>query len=410
MIQLGIETFIKEKKWQGRLENRRMAFCGHSASVDKNLQSSLSLIQLHTPLKISCLLGPQHGFKGTQQANMMATEDENMRMDDLAKVDFTSESNSLKLPVFSLYSQKTRRLTKEMLSCFDVLIVDLQDVGCRVYTYLTTLLYIMEDLDRTGKELWVLDRPNPAGRGVEGSILGPDFYSFVGAAPLPIRHGMTLGELALWYKNLKKLDLSLEVIPMKGYHPRSWPKDLPWVLPSPNMVDAECARMYSGTVLLEGTHISEARGTVFPLKAFGIPDMNASSVLKLMQKLAPDWLQGCILREEFFQPTFDKFKNQMCSCLRIYASSPFYEEQKFQPYRIVSLFLKCFKQVHPDFSWILPPPYEYEYKKLPIDILSGDDFLRSWIEDSHSSIQDLEEKLKKDEDHWKKQRENFLLY
>ena len=410
-MQLGIETFIKEKKWQRRLENRRIAFLGHTASVNKNLQSSLYLIQSNTPLKISCLFGPQHGFKGTQQANMVTTEDEYITGQTPSfPFSFPVQNASIKQPVFSLYSNKTRRLTKEMLSYFDVLICDLQDVGCRVYTYLTTLLYIMEDLNCTGKELWILDRPNPAGRSVEGSILNSDFFSFVGAAPLPIRHGMTLGELSLWYRDLKQIDLTLEVIQMRDYQMKDWPFDLPWVLPSPNMVDEECTRIYSGTVLLEGTHISEARGTVFPLKAFGIPDMDASSVLKLMQKLAPEWLQGCALRIEFFKPVFDKFKNQTCSSIRIYAVPPFYKGRDFQPFRIVSLFLKCFKQIHSDFAWILPPPYEYEYKKLPIDILSGDDFLRGWIEDSHSSISDLEDKLSKDEDIWKKQRKRFLLY
>lgn len=399
MFTLGIESFIKENLWKNRLEKSRLAFLGHTASVDQNLQSSLQLIQAHTPLKVSCVIGPQHGFKNTKQANMITTENE------------TPQSTTNNVPVFSLYSDNTRRLTQEMLSCFDVLIVDLQDVGCRVYTYLTTLFYILEDCSKAGKEVWVLDRPNPAGRKVEGSILNEEFTSFVGAAPLPIRHGLTLGEAANWYCSLKKLNLSLKVIKMKNYQPEKtpWP-DLPWVLPSPNMVDEECARCYSGTVLLEGTKVSEARGTVFPLKAFGFPDMNTEPILKLMNKLAPEWIKGCALKEEFFQPVFDKFQSQTCSAIRIYAKEPFYKKALFQPYRLVSLFLKCLKKVHPDFDWISPPPYEYEYEKLPIDILSGDDFLRLWIEDQNASVTDLENKLLPDEQLWQEQRKKFLLY
>ena len=396
MVKLGIESFIKEKKWKGRLEKHRVAFLGHSASVTQNLQNSLDFIQAHTPLKISCIIGPQHGFKTTQQANMITTEDEQTRP----------------YPVFSLYSEKTRRLTKEILSHFDVLIVDLQDVGCRVYTYLTTLFYVLEDCAQADKEVWILDRPNPAGRKVEGSILNPNFVSFVGAAPLPVRHGLTLAEAASWYCSLKNINIQLEVIKMQNYHPeiKAWPTDFPWVPPSPNMVDEECARCYSGTVLLEGTKVSEARGTVFPLKAFGFPGMNAEAILKLMYKQAPHWLKGCILRKEYFQPVFDKFQNQTCSAIRIYAVDPVYKEQDFLPYRLISLFLKCLKFIHPDFDWISPPPYEYEYEKPPIDILSGDDFLRDWIENPQASVVELEHRLSTNEKQWEEQRKNFLLY
>ena len=239
MFELGIEVFIKQKKWEGRLTKRRVAFLGHPASVDQSMQSSLNLIKSHTPLKISCVIGPQHGFKGDRQANMIVTEDE----------------NADSLPIFSLYSSKTRRLTQEILSFFDVLIVDLQDVGCRVYTYLTTLFYALEDSARAGKEVWILDRPNPAGRKIEGSLLNKKFFSFVGAGPLPMRHGLTLAEAAYYYCSLKKLNLQMETVKMTNYQPaqRAWPVGLAWALPSPNMVDEECALCYSGTVLLEGT-------------------------------------------------------------------------------------------------------------------------------------------------------------
>ena len=405
MIELGIEVFIQEKKFK-QLQNRRAGFLGHNASVNKNLENSLSLIQKHTDLEVTCVIGPQHGFYGIEQANMITTED--------TKIPLSQEAieNKKSLHLFSLYSEKHRRLNTEMLSQFDVLLVDLQDVGCRVYTYLTTLIYILEDCEKHQKEVWVLDRPNPAGRTVEGSILNENYYSFVGTAPVPIRHGMTLGELALWYHAVKKLNLPLKVIQMNNYQPTKepWPKKLTWVMPSPNMTDEECARCYSGTVLLEGTKVSEARGTTFPLKAFGFPDMQAEAILKLMQKTAPKWLKGCTLRSEFFKPVFDKFQTQNCSAIRIYADKSSYNEKTFRPYRLISLFLKCLRKIHPDFELFSSPPYEYEHKKMPLDILSGDNFLRSWIEDTQSSVDDLEQKLSSDEKQWQSERKKFLLY
>ena len=429
-MELGIEIFIREKKWQG-LQKHRVAFLGHSASVDSHLKSSLSLILTQSPIKVSCILSPQHGFYGVEQANMITTEDEPAHPVELnpcvgngeprqAQMPDTPSSTkhltgnkTHRCPVFSLYSSKNRRLTPEMLAQFDTLIVDLQDVGCRVYTYLTTLFYILEDLEHTGKEIWILDRPNPVGRKIEGAILNPDFLSFVGAGPLPLRHGLTLGEAALWYRSLKNLNVDLQVIKMKAYFPEKapWPSHLPWVLPSPNMTDRECALCYSGTVLLEGTNISEARGTVFPLKAFGWPNKPAvQEVLKLMVQTAPQWLRGCVLRKEFFKPQFDKFQNQVCAGLRIYASAGLKNETSFTPYRLVSLFLKCLKKAQPDLDWKKAPPYEYEYEKWPIDILSGDDFLRQWVENPDSSAQDLEKKLGPDETLWAEQRKPFLLY
>ena len=400
-MKLGIEVFIQEKKWQAGLENKRVGFVGHNASVDSKLQSSIQLLLKHTPLKISCALGPQHGFKNTKQANMIPTEDQNLCI-----------PKQKPIKIFSLYSSHTRRLTKEMLSHFDVLIIDLQDIGCRVYTYLTTLFYILEDATKAQKEVWILDRPNPAGRTIEGRILNKNFTSFVGTAPLPIRYGMTLAEAARWYVHFKKLNIKLEIIPMQNYDPNicPWPKNLAWTLPSPNMVDEECARCYSGTVLLEGTLVSEARGTVFPLKAFGFPNMKTKNILDAMLNLESNWLKACKLKEEFFIPMFDKYQGQECSAIRIYATSPFYEPKNFRPYRLISLFLKCLKKVHPGYKLWLNPPYEYEYKKMPIDILSGDSFLRNWVEDSESSPKDLEKKLQTDETKWEEISKAFLLY
>ncbi len=429
MTQLGIEVFINEKPWKHRLENCRIGFLGHFASVDSHLQSSLQLISLYTPLNITCVFGPQHGFKMIEQANMITTQSEKLSLHKLCSIVYPSVSMgdnecttnkkiakdnkvAKDIPIFSLYSDTTRRLTTDMLSYFDVLIVDLQDVGCRVYTYLSTLFYVMEDCHKAGKEVWILDRPNPVGRKVEGSILKKEFTSFVGVAPLPIRHGLTLGECAKWYYSKKQFNNKLEVITMKNYNPVKNPdfKGLAWVAPSPNMPDTQTARCYSGTVLLEGSILSEARGTTSPLKMFGFPDMDVKQVLQLMNKKAPHLLRGCVLREECFKPLFDKFKNQLCMGLRIYIDHPFYQAELFSPYRLICLFLKCFKEVHVEVDLWKPPPYEYEYKKLPIDILSGCDFLRHWVENNDATIQDLENKLQPDEKQWIAEIKPYLLY
>ena len=428
MTQLGIDVFIKEQKWKNRLENRRAGFLGHTASTAQNLQSSLQLIVKNTPLKISCVLGPQHGFQAVEQANMITTAHTQSRLAALTPAVYPhlkingapplpKQTADKEIPVFSLYNSSTRRLTKQQLSYFDVLLVDLQDIGCRVYTYLTTLFYVLEDCCKAQKEVWILDRPNPAGRAVEGSIL--KIQSFVGAGPLPMRHGMTLAELAKWHCDSKQLTRALNqnnswltIIKMKNYKPhvQPWPKGWAFVPPSPNIGDTETARCYSGCVLLEGTHVSEGRGTVFPLKIFGFPNMDVKAVMNRMHRKAPQWLKGCVLREEHFKPVFDKFKNQLCSGIRIYASGSFYDENLFRPYRLVSLFLKCVLEVHADFKLWRAPPYEYEDKHPPIDILSGDEFLRQWIEDPQARPQDLENKLHTDELIWAKERKPFLLY
>src|SRR5262249_12315121 len=204
------------------------------------------------------------------------------------------------------------RPTAAMMDTFDVLLVDLQDLGCRIYTFITTLRYVLEEAAKARKAVWVLDRPNPAGRPIEGLTLRPGWESFVGAGPLPMRHGLTLGELGLWFIERYKLDVAYRVIEMEGYDPAvapgyGWPLgERTWVNPSPNAANLWMARAYAGTVMLEGATLSEGRGTTRPLELFGAPDINAHDVITEMHKLAPHWLEGCRLRECWFSPTFHK--------------------------------------------------------------------------------------------------------
>ena len=391
----GAEVFLNDPSWLKKVKDKKLAYLGHSASVDYKGQLILSLLLNKEDIQLSCLFSPQHGFTSIKQANMISTED--------------SFYKGIKL--YSLYSEKTRRLTPEMKKSFDVLLFDLQDTGCRVYTYLTTLFYLIEDCEKANKSLIVLDRPNPLGRYIEGNLFNEKFKSFVGLAPLPMSHGSTLGELALWYKNWKKLKTDLHVVKMKAYKSqKTWSEKNPWLMPSPNMTSLSCARCYPGTVLLEGTKISEGRGTTKPLELFGRPNMDTKKIKQFMLEKGSSFLSGCFLREMEFEPMFDKFKNKVCLGFQIHLDKAWAEKGSFRPYRLIGLFLKAFRQIHSSDLWKAEPPYEYEYTLDPIDILSGSSDLQNWIEDSSLSSKAWDEFLFHEESQWKKQRQDFLLY
>ncbi|MAV91051.1 MAG: hypothetical protein CL676_06490 [Bdellovibrionaceae bacterium] len=399
---LGIERLLQEKELQDQLLDKRLALVAHPASVTSELQHSLDALIQGTPLKVVKAFGPQHGMRGEKQDNMIESED---YVDPVHQI-----------PVHSLYGE-VRRPTPKMLDGVDVVLFDLQDVGCRIYTYLTTLIYLMEDLNAlSGKELWVLDRPNPAGRPVEGQILDMKFESFVGAAEVPMRHGLTLGEMALWYKEHKGLQLPLKVVQMKNYFPMEapdfgWPQSqLAWVNPSPNMPRLTNARQYAGSVLIEGTQLSEGRGTTIPLEVFGAPGLKVNEIEKWVRDHAGEWLKGCALKTQYFEPTFHKFKGQLCAGFQIFTDTCFYQPDAFQPYRLYGAFLKAIHQVHPEFDLWRKPPYEYEEKLVPIDILSGNEELRQWVEDARPLVGEWDERLRKDEESWKTQIQPFLLY
>ena len=290
--------------------------------------------------------------------------------------------------------KKTRRLNEEMKESFDVLLFDLQDTGCRIYTYLTTLFYLIEDCAQAGKHLIILDRPNPLGRFIEGNRLRDSFQSFVGAAPLPMSHGLTLGELSLWYKNIKNLKADMEVAWMEGYKPdHPWDKSQPWIMPSPNITGLSCAKCYPGAVLLEGTRISEGRGTTKPFEIFGWPDMKTKEIKQWIESQGPSFLKACFLRELQFEPAFDKHQKTLCSGFQIHLEKSWAGQGVFRPYRLISLFLKAFRNFYPSEIWKNPPPYEYEYQLEPIDIISGSEDLKIWVEDSSVSLQSWDDFL-----------------
>jgi uncharacterized protein YbbC (DUF1343 family) len=319
------------------------------------------------------------------------------------------------VPVFSLYGE-VRRPTDAMMDSFDVILVDLQDLGCRIYTFVTTLLYVLEAAARHGKSVWVLDRPNPAGRPIEGLTLRPGWESFVGAGPMPMRHGLTLGELGHWFVRTFKLDVDYRVIAMQGWAPdqapgHGWPLgERIWVNPSPNAPNLWMARAYAGTVMLEGATLSEGRGTTRPLELFGAPDIDARAVIARMQALAPQWLEGCWLRDCWFEPTFHKHVGKLCSGVQIHAEGPVYDHAAFRPWRLQALAFKAIRGLQPDYDLWRDFPYEYEIGKLAIDVINGGPALREWVDDPAAVPADLDALTVPDEQAWSDERRDCLLY
>ena len=280
------------------------------------------------------------------------------------------------LPVYSLYSE-TRVPSADMLDGLDHVIIDLQDVGTRIYTFISTLSSMMEACGKKGIEVVILDRPNPlGGMAIEGNILQPKFTSFVGLHPLPTRHGMTMGEMANWLKQYRGVECSLKVIPMQGWQRESYFEQtaLPWIPPSPNMPTVESTIPFVGTVLFEGTQMSEGRGTTRPLEVVGHPQFSPwEHQEKIGQLLVTE--QGFALRPCSFQPTFQKHAQRTCGGFQIHVTN----RQKFRPWRLAQLLCQYFHHHIPGLVW-RQPPYEYEYQRLPIDLINGTDQLRKWVE------------------------------
>jgi uncharacterized protein YbbC (DUF1343 family) len=317
--------------------------------------------------------------------------------------------------VTSLYGA-VRRPTDAMLDACDVLVVDLQDVGCRIYTFITTLLYLLEAAAAKGKAVWILDRPNPAGRPIEGLRLRPGNESFVGAGPLPMRHGLTMGELARWFVRERRLDVACEVVTMEGWEPHQapgygWPLgERSWVNPSPNIPSLWTTRAYPGTVLLEGTTLSEGRGTTRPLELFGAPDLDAPALLRTMEALAPQWLRGCRLRPCWFEPTFHKHVGALCAGVQIHVDDPAYDHAAFRPWRLVALALKALRGLRADYPIWRDFLYEYEPDRLAIDVLNGGSFLREWVDDPAATPGDLDAIAARDEAAWGAERREIASY
>jgi uncharacterized protein YbbC (DUF1343 family) len=396
-MKLGIERLLEDGALRRPLAGRRIALLAHPASVTRSLEHSLDALAGIAQLRLTAALGPQHGLRGDKQDNMVESPD------------FTDPRHGI--PVFSLYGE-VRRPTAAMMDTFDVLLVDLQDLGCRVYTFITTLRYVLEAAAQHGKAVWVLDRPNPIGRPVEGLLLGAGWESFVGAGALPMRHGLTMGELARWFRRALALDVELEVVAMEGWSAQSgWPLgERSWVNPSPNAPNLSMARCYPGTVMLEGTTLSEGRGTTRPLELVGAPDLEPQRLLAEMQKLAPGWLRGCALRECWFEPTFHKHVGKLCAGFQIHAEAPVYDHPAFRPWRLVAATFKALRRLRPEYPLWRDFAYEYENDRLAIDLINGGERLRQWVDDPHAEAGDLDAIAVPQEQGWTAEREAVLLY
>jgi len=399
-MKFGIDRLLSEPDLIKELHGRRVALVAHPASVTADLTHSLDAL-IAAGVNVSSAFGPQHGLKGDKQDNMVETADE---------VD-----PQYGIPVFSLYGE-VRRPSGQMMSTADVFLFDLQDLGCRIYTFVTTLLYLLQAAAKTGKAVWVLDRPNPAGRPIEGTLLLPGQESFVGAAPMPMRHGLTMGEMGHWFIRHFRLDVDYRVIDMHHWLPEAgpgfgWPEDRVWINPSPNAASLNMARAYAGTVMLEGTNLSEARGTTRPLEVlFGAPDLDAAEVLSEMRRVAPGWMEGCALRPCFFEPTFHKHARELNSGLMIHAEQGFYDHEAFQPWRLQALAFKAIRRLRPDYDLWRDFAYEYEFDRMAIDVINGGPALREWVDDECAEPLDLDTLAGADEARWREEVADLLLY
>ena len=400
-IQFGIDRLLADPALRRPLAGRRVALLAHPASVTADLTHALDALAALPEIRLSAAFGPQHGLRGDRQDNMVESPD------------FLDPQ--LGIPVFSLYGE-VRRPTAAMMETFDILLVDLQDLGCRIYTFITTLRYVLEAATKHGKVVWVLDRPNPAGRPVEGLTLRDGWESFVGAGAMPMRHGLTMGELGHWFIATLKLDVDYGVIAMQGWQPDAapgygWPLgERVWINPSPNAPNLWMARAYAGTVMLEGTTLSEGRGTTRPLEIFGAPDIDARAVIAEIQAFAPHWLRGCKLREIWFEPTFHKHAGKLNHGVQIHCEGLYYDHAAFQPWRIQALAFKAIKRLYPDYPLWRDFAYEYEHERLAIDLINGSPLLREWVDDAASAPADLDTLAQPDEKAWQQASSDFLLY
>jgi len=400
-MKFGIDRLLEDAKLRKPLVGKRVALLAHPASVTRDLVHSLDALAALKDIKFSAAFGPQHGLRGDKQDNMVES------------ADFHDPVHGI--PVFSLYGE-VRRPTAAMMDSFDVLLVDLQDVGCRIYTFITTLRYVLEAAAQHKKSVWVLDRPNPVGRPVEGLRLRAGWESFVGAGPLPMRHGLTLGELAQWFVKTLRLDVQCEVIKMEGWKPADAPGygwalgERTWINPSPNAPNLSMARCYPGTVMLEGTTLSEGRGTTRPLELFGAPDIEPRALLAMMNSLAPKWLRGCRLRECWFEPTFHKHAGKLCAGVQIHVEDASYDHEGFKPWRLIALAFKSLRALRPDYELWRDFPYEYERDRLAIDLINGSELMRQWVDDPAATVGDLDSRTEADEKSWTEERKSVLLY
>jgi uncharacterized protein YbbC (DUF1343 family) len=401
-MKFGLDRLLDEPALRRPLAGRRVALLAHPASLTRDLCHSLDALAALGDLHLTAAFGPQHGLRGDKQDNMVESPD------------YSDPVHGI--PVFSLYGE-VRRPTPAMMDTFDVLLVDLQDLGCRIYTFVTTLGFVLEAAAQASKDVWVLDRPNPIGRPVEGLTLRSGWESFVGASAMPMRHGLTLGELARWFVATLRLDVDCRIIPMEGWKPdaapgHGWPLNgRTWVNPSPNAPNLWMARCYPGSVMLEGTTLSEGRGTTRPLELLGAPDLDPAALQEQMRILAPAWMRGCRLRSCSFEPTFHKHVGRLCAGIQVHVEdAAYYDHDGFKPWRLFALAFKALRRLRPDYPLWRDFPYEYVNDRLAIDVINGSDLLRAWVDDTQALPGDLEALASADEAAWREQRAMALLY
>jgi uncharacterized protein YbbC (DUF1343 family) len=386
MVRLGSDLVLSSS----RLTGARVGIVCNHASLDRGFLHIVDRLAASDDLTLAAIFGPQHGFRSDVQDNMIETPH--------------ASDPGRRVPIYSLYSE-TREPTAEMLSGIDVLVIDLQDVGARIYTYIYTMANCMRACARHGIPVIVCDRPNPIGGvDIEGARLMPGFESFVGQFPIPMRHGMTIGELARLFNEVFSIGAKLEVVAMEG-----WRRDiyadqtgLPWVMPSPNMPTLDTAIVYPGTVLFEGIMLSEGRGTTRPFELVGAPWIEAERFARDMNALG---LTGVYFRPAVFEPTFQKHAKQTCGGCQIHVTA----RHLFKPVLVGVALAGMFWRTNPSkYAW-RQPPYEYEHDKMPIDILAGSDALRKQIE-ADMPATDIAASWRADEDAFRTLREPFLMY
>ncbi|MBN1275943.1 MAG: DUF1343 domain-containing protein [Deltaproteobacteria bacterium] len=387
-ILTGLDC-LREYRWE-ELKGYRLGLLSNQASLDSNFNTPKEIISRLLPGQLKVIFGPQHGYAGQDQDNMIETDH--------------SLDKSLNIPVFSLYSE-TREPLPYMLEMIDILIIDLQDVGTRVYTFASTMLNCLRASSRLGKKVVILDRPNPlGGSSLEGNLLCPELYSFVGPYSFPMRHGLTMGEIARIFCHVFDLSCDLETIPMQGWTRNMFWNEtgLKWVMPSTNMPLPETAFVYPGQVIWEGTNVSEGRGTCRPFEIFGAPFICPELIIR---ELEPEATAGCYLQEYSFRPVFNKWKDKICHGFMIHVLDPY----SFQPYLTSIGLLKTIIKIHEkDFEW-KSPPYEYEYKKKPIDLIMGDLSVRNEVE-SGTALSAIKERWMENLESFDRCRIPFLIY
>jgi len=388
MVQPGLEALINSPP--AFLKGKRLGLLCNQASTDRHFRHSRDLISQAFPGQLSCLLTPQHGFFCEKQDNMIESDH--------------GRDPQTGLPVFSLYGE-TRRPTPEMFALLDVLLVDLIDVGTRVYTFMSTLAYCLEEAAGSGKKVVVLDRPNPVdGVHIEGNLVDEGLRSFVGLYPIPMRHGLTFGELGLLFNDHFGIHADYQVIPMQGWQRRMTFAEtgLPWLFPSPNMPTPATAAVYPGQVIWEGTNISEGRGTTMPFELFGAPFLRHR---ELVAALDPSLLCGCCMRPLMFQPTANKWAGDNCQGFQLHVT----DHQSFRPYRVALALLQAFMKLYPGDFACKPPPYEYEFDKLPLDLILGSRQVREALA-AGVAVPELERSWQDDLQQFNDARQKYFLY